>query len=104
MRARVAPELSDSAGVSRWRRALGHLLNGRATIPVERGIFLSETRCLQPEVCAFTSKLFYEGRLVARPVDVSAAELGCALHPWATLATQNEAPEEVDKLAVAVEG
>jgi hypothetical protein len=47
--------------------ALRHLLNGRATIGATQGIFLTETRRLHPDVCAFTSELFYEGRLVPRP-------------------------------------
>src|SRR5207245_5883497 len=47
--------------------ALGHLLNGRATISADQGLFLTETRRLHPDVCAFTSELFYDGRLVPRP-------------------------------------
>src|SRR5207247_1658830 len=47
--------------------ALGHLLNGHETIPPDRGLFLIETRRLHPDVCAFISELFYEGRLVPRP-------------------------------------
>jgi hypothetical protein len=47
--------------------ALGHLLNGRATISPDRGLFLTETRRLHPDVCAFISELFYEGRLLPRP-------------------------------------
>ena len=47
--------------------ALSHLLNGRATIGDEQGVFLAETRRLHPDVCAFTSEVFYDGRLVARP-------------------------------------
>jgi predicted RecB family nuclease len=47
--------------------ALGHLLNGRATITADQGVFLTETRRLHPDVCAFTSELFYEGRLASRP-------------------------------------
>ena len=47
--------------------ALSHLLNGRATISDEQGVFLAETRRLHPDVCAFTSEVFYDGRLVARP-------------------------------------
>ncbi len=46
---------------------LGHLLNGRATIEPERGLFLKETWRLHPDICAFTSELFYDGRLMARP-------------------------------------
>ena len=40
--------------------ALAHLLNGRATIAADQGVFLTETRRLHPDVCAFTSELFYE--------------------------------------------
>ena len=47
--------------------ALAHLLNGRPTISNACGLFLSETWRLHPDVCAFTSELFYEGRLKARP-------------------------------------
>jgi predicted RecB family nuclease len=47
--------------------ALGHLLNGRATIEPEKGLFLKETWRLHPDICAFTSELFYDGRLAARP-------------------------------------
>jgi hypothetical protein len=37
------------------------MLEGRATIGVDQGLFLTETRRLHPEVCAFTSELFYDG-------------------------------------------
>jgi uncharacterized protein len=47
--------------------ALGHLLNGRATIEPEKGMFLKETWRLHPDICRFTSELFYDGRLTARP-------------------------------------
>jgi uncharacterized protein len=43
--------------------ALDHILQGHQTIPVDRGIFLPETWRLAPSVCAFTSEVFYEGRL-----------------------------------------
>ena len=33
------------------------------TLPEGRGLFLAETYRLHPELCAFTSELFYEGRL-----------------------------------------
>ena len=34
-------------------------------MPTELGVFIKETRRLAPEICAFTSELFYEGRLKA---------------------------------------
>jgi predicted RecB family nuclease len=45
--------------------ALEHLLDGAATVPPERGIFLSKTRRMHPDVCRFISDAFYDGRLVA---------------------------------------
>ena len=39
---------------------------GHQTIPEDRGLFLEETWRLHPTICAFTSELFYEGRLHPR--------------------------------------
>ena len=47
--------------------ALTHILGPHATIPADRGLFLDETWRLHPEICEFTSELFYEGRLQSRP-------------------------------------
>ena len=47
--------------------ALDHILAGHQTIPEDRGLFLEETWRLHPTICAFTSELFYEGRLRPRP-------------------------------------
>lgn len=52
----------DGVGVS----ALEHMLAGQRTIPPDRGIFLAETWRLTPSICAFTSEMFYEGRLTSR--------------------------------------
>jgi predicted RecB family nuclease len=46
--------------------ALEHVLEGHKTIPSDRGMFLPETWRLAPSICAFTSDLFYEGRLGPR--------------------------------------
>jgi len=43
--------------------AFRHLLGDRATILPEQGLFLRETQRMHPDVCSFTSELFYEGRL-----------------------------------------
>jgi len=43
--------------------ALDHILGGHQTIAEDRGLFLEETWRLHPTICAFTSELFYEGRL-----------------------------------------
>ena len=47
--------------------ALGHLLGDRQTIDAEHGLFLEQTWRLHPDICAFTSEIFYEGQLEARP-------------------------------------
>ncbi len=46
--------------------ALEYLLQGKATIADDQGLFLEETWRLHPDICAFTSELFYEGRLRPR--------------------------------------
>lgn len=46
--------------------ALDHILAGKATIGEGQGVFLEETWRLHPDICAFTSELFYEGRLRSR--------------------------------------
>jgi hypothetical protein len=46
--------------------ALEHLLHGKSTIGADEGLFLGETWRLHPDICRFTSELFYEGRLHAR--------------------------------------
>jgi superfamily I DNA and/or RNA helicase len=92
--------------------ALGHLLNGRATIAADQGVFLTETRRLHPDVCAFTSELFYEGRLTSRPEN-SKQRLnsghppdgtGLRFAPVEHTGNQNESPEEVERVAAMVEG
>ena len=44
--------------------ALEHLLGGVATVPPERGVFLSKTRRMHPDLCRFISNAFYDGRLL----------------------------------------
>jgi uncharacterized protein len=46
--------------------ALVHILNGRGTIPEDKGLFLDETWRLHPDICAFTTELYYESRLRPR--------------------------------------
>ena len=45
------------------RSALAHLLGDRQTMPPELGLFLRRTWRLHPDICAYTSEAFYEGRL-----------------------------------------
>jgi Ni2+-binding GTPase involved in maturation of urease and hydrogenase len=92
--------------------ALGHLLNGRATIAADQGVFLTETRRLHPDVCAFTSELFYEGRLTSRPENAiqrlntgnPLGATGLRYAPVAHTGNQNESQEEVERVAAFVDG
>lgn len=43
--------------------ALQHMLGTAVTMPRDLGVFLPETRRLHPDICDFTSQLFYDGRL-----------------------------------------
>ncbi|MCX9154604.1 TM0106 family RecB-like putative nuclease [Niveibacterium sp. 24ML] len=47
--------------------SLEYLLNGKATIPAEQGIFLEKTWRMHPDVCRFISDAVYDGRLEAAP-------------------------------------
>lgn len=53
----------DGVGVS----ALEHVLGEAGTMPADRGIFLPTTYRMSPALCAFTSELFYENKLEAKP-------------------------------------
>ena len=50
--------------------ALDHLLQGHAVVPPERGIFLSRTWRMHPDLCRFVSEAVYDGQLKS--------EAGCA--------------------------
>jgi predicted RecB family nuclease len=45
--------------------ALEHLLDGHATIPADRGVFLDRSYRMHPDLTSFVSELAYEGRLEA---------------------------------------
>jgi uncharacterized protein len=90
---------------------LDHLLGERLTIAPERGLFLAETYRLHPSICAFTSELFYEGRLRPRPTLERQALHGPAplegaglwWLPVAHEGRRNSSPEEVDAVAELIE-
>jgi predicted RecB family nuclease len=45
------------------RSVLEHVLGKSATLPEDRGVFLTQTRRMHPDVCRFISEEIYEGRL-----------------------------------------
>jgi uncharacterized protein len=91
--------------------ALSHLLGGRKTITADRGVFLAESWRLHPDICLFTSDVFYEGRLASRPenanqrLNVAGPIGGTGLRfvPVEHDLNQSDSPEEVEKVAELVE-
>jgi uncharacterized protein len=84
--------------------ALEHLLGLHQTIPPDRGIFLGITRRLHPDICAFTSEVFYEDRLVSDPSCVgqriegngsALAGTGLRYLPVSHTGNRNTSPEEI---------
>jgi predicted RecB family nuclease len=91
--------------------ALQHLLGDHQTIPDSMGLLLPETWRLHPNICTFTSDLFYEGRLNARAFNRNREISG---HPrlngaglWFVpvdhQANRNSSAEEIDAIARIVE-
>ena len=86
--------------------ALTHILGPHATIPADRGLFLDETWRLHPEICAFTSELFYEDRLQSRPAlelqqirsNSRISGSGLRFLPVLHEGNQNSCPEEADAI------
>jgi predicted RecB family nuclease len=90
--------------------ALHHLLDGHQTIAADQGLFLEETWRLHPAICRFTSELFYEGRLQARPgleqqdliADCRVNGTGLRYLPVPHEGNQNSSAEEADRIRVLV--
>ena len=87
--------------------ALGHILDGKSTMPPEMGLFLERTRRLHPDLCRFTSEAFYEGRLTSQPwlaqQDLEGSGLldgtGVRFVPVAHEGNRNDSPEEAAVVA-----
>lgn len=91
--------------------ALSHLLNGKATIGEDQGLFLAESWRLHPDVCAFTSEVFYDNRLVSRPENAAQRlnaqgpfdGTGLRFVPVNHGGNQSESPEEAVRISEIVE-
>jgi len=91
------------------RSALAHVLGGLATMPSDRGLFLETTWRLHPDLCRFTSEVFYDDRLepeahlVVQRVNnrnANAVEgTGPRLVEVPTEGADNESPIEADRVA-----
>lgn len=104
--------LKGSHPVGAEKSALEHLLNGRKTISEDMGFLLPESWRLHPEVCKFTSSVFYEDKLSSHPIARSRVLEG---HAWLSGAglwfvpvkhdgNRNSCAEEVEIVARIVEG
>jgi uncharacterized protein len=85
---------------------LTHLLGDADTIPPDRGVFLERSFRLHPDVCAYISEEFYEGRLLPDPVTASrTTPLGAGLRYVEVRHEGNrqDSREEVEAVCVEVE-
>jgi superfamily I DNA and/or RNA helicase len=81
-------------------------------MPPDRGLFLEHTRRLHPDLCRFTSEVFYEGRLESKAgLEAQALASGGALTgtgirfvPAVHEGNANESPEEAELVAGLVRG
>jgi len=91
----------EGSGVS----VLQHLLGSDVTVPPDKGIFLDLTWRLRPELCAFTSDAYYEGRLGHAPV-TALRSLAAGNGPvWLPVAHEHRGQasvEEADAIAAKV--
>ena len=87
------------------RSVLHHALGGDKTIPPERGVFVTETRRMHPDVCRFISDEIYEGRLTSHPTcALQTTELGTGLR-WLKAehaGRSTECQEEAEIVAAAI--
>lgn len=89
---------------------LQHILGANQTIPPDRGIFLPVTWRLAPSICSFTSELFYESRLTAKPGLERQCLVGCGEFDGNGLwvvdvehdGNRNSSTEEVEVVAALV--
>ena len=90
------------------RSALAHVLGGDATMPPTQGLFLETTWRLHPELCKFTSEVFYDNRLEPERhlenqrlrSDLPLFEgVGTRLLEVATQGADNESPTEAEAVA-----
>ena len=90
--------------------ALQHVLGDAETMPAERGLFLEHTWRLHPDICGFTSTLFYDGKLASREGmegqvisgPTRYVGTGLWLEPVEHEGNQSSSEEEVERVAMVV--
>ena len=93
------------------KSALEHLIGDRKTILPEMGMLLPQTRRMHPDVCRFTSEVFYEDKLKSHPVTrpfvleghAQFKEPGLYFVPVSHQGNQNSSSEEVETVARIVQ-
>ena len=94
------------------RSALAHLLDGARVMPDHLGLFLDGTWRLHPDISAYTSEVFYEGRLHSHPgrerLDLDGVPplsgTGIRFVPVEHAGQSSKSPEEAEELAARVRG
>ena len=90
------------------RSALAHVLGAAATMPPTLGLFLENTWRLHPDLCDFTSEVFYEDRLEPEPslagqrvvaATAIATGTGPRMLEVRTIGADNESPVEAEAVA-----
>ena len=92
------------------RSALAHVLHGERVMPDHLGLFLDGTWRLHPEISAYTSEVFYEGRLHSHPnrdrLDLRGTPplsgTGIRFIPVQHTGQSSESPEEAEELAALI--
>jgi superfamily I DNA and/or RNA helicase len=86
--------------------ALDWLVDGRRTLPNERGYFLDRSYRMHPAVCAAVSALSYEGRLQPHPCTrarhVDGYRPGVHVIPVAHQGNSTESPEEAEAITIEI--
>ena len=94
------------------RSVLAHLLDGERVMPDGLGLFLDGSWRLHPQITAYTSEVFYEGRLHSHQgrelLDLSGVSplsgTGIRFLPVAHTGQSSESVEEADRVARIVQG
>jgi predicted RecB family nuclease len=101
------PQVSQGAMPEEAKQSvLQHLLGEERTVPPDRGIFLVETWRLRPELTAFTSDVYYAGKLECGPPCASrsvAAGNGLVFREVPHVGNGQLSWEEADEVARAIE-
>ena len=96
----------DGTGISSLQQVLGD----HHTISPDQGLFLEQTWRLHPDICAFSSELFYDSKLAAREgcglqaIHSNGPVQGCGLRymPVPHTGNKSASPEEAEAVAKLV--